>query len=45
MEDLQNVISQERTKLYEKNALKQACEGKSAEEIARIMAEFLSKRK
>ena len=45
LEDCQVVINEERTKIYEKNALKQACLGKSAEEQARIIADYLSKRK
>ena len=45
LEDCQVVINEERTKIYEKNALKQACIGKSAEEQARIIAEYLQKRK
>lgn len=45
LEDCQAVINEERTKIYEKNALKQACLGKSAEEQARILTEYLSKRK
>ena len=45
LEDCQVVINEERTKIYEKNALKQACVGKSPEEQARILTEYLSKRK
>ena len=44
LEDCQVVINEERTKIYEKNALKQACLGKSAEEQARIITDYLSKR-
>ena len=44
LEDCQVVINEERTKIYEKNALKQACLGKSAEEQARIIADYLQKR-
>ena len=45
LEDCQVVINEERTKIYEKNTLKQACLGKSPEEQARILTEYLSKRK
>ena len=45
LEDCQVVINEERTKIYEKNALKQACLGKSPEEQARILKDYLSKRK
>lgn len=45
LEDCKNVINEERTKIYEKNAMKQACLGKSAEEQAKILTEYLSKRK
>ena len=45
LEDCETVINEERTKIYEKNALKQACLGKSAEEQARIIAEYLKNKK
>lgn len=45
LEDCETVIQEERTKIYEKNALKQACLGKSPEEQARIIAEYISKKK
>ena len=45
LEDCETVINEERTKIYEKNALKQACLGKSPEEQARIIAEYISKKK
>ena len=45
LEDCQNVINEERTKIYRKNALKQAIEGKSPEEQARILTEFLNDKK
>ena len=45
LEDCQNVINEERTKIYKKNALKQAIEGKSPEEQARILTEFLNDKK
>lgn len=45
LEDCESVINEERTKIYEKNALKQACLGKSPEEQARIIAEYISKKK
>ena len=44
LEDCQVVINEERTKIYEKNLLKQECEGKSPEEQARIIAEYLKKK-
>ena len=44
LEDCQNVINEERTKIYEKNTLKQSCVGKSPEEQARILKEYLSKK-
>ena len=44
LEDCQVVINEERTKIYEKNVLKQQCEGKSPEEQARIIAEYLKKK-
>ena len=44
LEDCQNVINEERTKIYEKNTLKQACLGKSPEEQALILKEYLSKK-
>ena len=44
LEDCQVVINQERTKIYEKNALKQQCLGKSAEEQAQILTEYLKKK-
>lgn len=43
LNDCKTVIDEERTKIYEKNAMKQACLGKSPEEQARILAEYLSK--
>ena len=45
LEDCEVVINEERTKIYEKNALKTECEGKSPEEQARILAEYLKKKK
>ncbi len=45
LEDCEQVINEERTKIYEKNALRQACLGKSPEEQARILTEYLSKKK
>ena len=45
LEDCELVINEERTKIYEKNALRQACLGKSPEEQARILTEYLSKKK
>ena len=45
LEDCQVVINEERTKIYEKNAMRQACIGKSPEEQARILTEYLSKKK
>lgn len=45
LEDCKKVINEERTRIYEKNALKQACLGKTAEEQAKILTEYLSKRK
>ena len=44
LEDCQVVINQERTKIYEKNALKQQCLGKSPEEQAQILTEYLKKK-
>ena len=44
LEDCQSVINEERTKIYEKNTLKQACLGKSPEEQALILKEYLSKK-
>ena len=45
LEDCQNVIKEERVKIYEKNKLREDCLGKSPEEQARILADYLSKRK
>jgi DNA primase len=45
IEDCITVINEERTKIYEKNKLRQECEGKSVEEQARILKEYISKRK
>ena len=45
LEDCETVIQEERTKIYEKNALKQACLGKTPEEQARIIADYISKKK
>ena len=44
LEDCQVVINEERTKIYEKNTLKQQCLGKSAEEQAQILAAYLKKK-
>ena len=44
LEDCQVVINEERNKIYAKNALKQECLGKSPEEQARIIAEYLKKK-
>ena len=44
LEDCQVVINEERTKIYEKNVLKQQCEGKSPEEQARIITDYLKKK-
>ena len=44
LHDCQVVINEERTKIYEKNKLKQDCLGKSPEEQARILTEYLSKK-
>ena len=44
LEDCQVVINEERNKIYAKNALKQDCLGKSPEEQARIIAEYLKKK-
>ena len=45
LEDCQVVIKEEREKIYEKNKLRQDCLGKSPAEQARILTEYLSKRK
>ena len=45
LEDCEQVINEERTKIYEKNALRQACLGKTPEEQAKILTEYLSKKK
>ena len=45
LQDCQVVINEERTKIYEKNRLRQECLGKTPEEQARILTEYLSKRK
>ena len=45
LEDCRVVINEERIKIYEKNKLRQDCLGKSPEEQARILTEYLSKRK
>ena len=45
LEDCNTAINEERTKIYEKNALKKAYLGKSPEEQAKILTEYLSKRK
>ena len=45
LQDCQAVIDEERTKIYEKNKLKQDCLGKSPEEQARILTAYLSKKK
>ena len=44
LEDCRVVINQERTRIYEKNALKQQCLGKSPEEQAQILTEYLKKK-
>jgi len=44
LEDCQDVINEERVKIYEKNALRQACFGKSPEEQAKIMTDYLKKK-
>ena len=45
LEDCNTVINEERTKIYEKNALRQACQGKSVEEQAKILKDYISKTK
>jgi len=45
LKDCNTVINEERTKIYEKNTMRQACEGKSPEEQAKIIAEYISKKK
>lgn len=44
LEDCKKVISEERTRLYNKNAMKSACEGKSPQEQAKIIADYFSKK-
>ena len=45
LEDCKVVINEERVKIYEKKKLRQECLGKSPEEQARLLTEYLSKRK
>ena len=45
LEDCKVVINEERVKIYEKKKLRQECLGKSPEEQARLLTEYLSRRK
>ena len=45
LEDCKVVINEERVRIYEKKKLRQECLGKSPEEQARLLTEYLSKRK
>ena len=44
MEDCVSVINEERTKIYERNKFRQEFEGKSVEEQARLLKEYISKK-